>query len=71
MDEFTQFSGEEFSEVDIAVPEILIGGLLGVSGEGRGEGPGDERQVSTVGNVRLSMRGCRCLWCISTVKGVS
>ncbi|CAN0144797.1 unnamed protein product, partial [Laminaria digitata] len=31
MDEFTEFSGKEFKTVDIAVPEVLIGGLLGVS----------------------------------------
>lgn len=34
MDEFTQFSGRPFKEVDIAVPEVLIGGLLGVRGFG-------------------------------------
>ena len=31
MDEFSEFSGTEFKQVDIAVPEVLIGGLLGVS----------------------------------------
>lgn len=31
MDEFTEFSGQKFDQVDIAVPEVLIGGLLGVS----------------------------------------
>ena len=30
MDEFTEYSGVPFRVVDIAVPEILIGGLLGV-----------------------------------------
>lgn len=30
MDEFSEFSGKEFKTVDIAVPEVLIGGLLGV-----------------------------------------
>ena len=29
MDEFSQFSGIPFTTVDIAVPEIFIGGLLG------------------------------------------
>jgi len=29
MDEFSQFSGKPFRVVDIAVPEVLIGGLLG------------------------------------------
>lgn len=29
MDEFSQFSGLPFRTVDIAVPEVLIGGLLG------------------------------------------
>lgn len=31
MDEFSEFSGKPFRTVDIAVPEVLIGGLLGVS----------------------------------------
>ena len=31
MDEFSQFSGKPFRVVDIAVPEVLIGGLLGKS----------------------------------------
>lgn len=31
MDEFSQFSGKPFRTVDIAVPEVLIGGLLGQS----------------------------------------
>lgn len=31
MDEFSEFSGERFEQVDIAIPEVLIGGLLGVS----------------------------------------
>lgn len=31
MDEFSEFSGRPFRSVDIAVPEVLIGGLLGVS----------------------------------------
>lgn len=30
MDEFQEFSGRAFRHVDIAVPEVLIGGLLGV-----------------------------------------
>ncbi|CBJ25689.1 vacuolar-type H-translocating inorganic pyrophosphatase [Ectocarpus siliculosus] len=30
MDEFSEFSGRPFRTVDIAVPEVLIGGLLGV-----------------------------------------
>ncbi|CAM9773613.1 unnamed protein product, partial [Hapterophycus canaliculatus] len=30
MDEFSEFSGKPFRSVDIAVPEVLIGGLLGV-----------------------------------------
>ena len=30
MDEFEEFSGKEFRHVDIAKPEVLIGGLLGV-----------------------------------------
>ncbi len=30
MDEFSEFSGQDFRTVDIAVPEVLIGGLLGV-----------------------------------------
>lgn len=30
MDEFSEFSGQPFDTVDIAVPEVLIGGLLGV-----------------------------------------
>lgn len=30
MDEFHEFSGREFKQVDIAKPEVLIGGLLGV-----------------------------------------
>jgi H+-translocating diphosphatase len=29
MDEFSQYAGVPFRHVDIAVPEILIGGLLG------------------------------------------
>lgn len=29
MDEFSQFSGKPFRTVDIAVPEVLIGGLIG------------------------------------------
>jgi hypothetical protein len=29
LDEFSQFSGKPFRVVDIAVPEVLIGGLLG------------------------------------------
>ena len=30
MDEFEEFSGRPFRHVDIAKPEVLIGGLLGV-----------------------------------------
>ena len=29
MDEFSQYAGVPFRHVDIAVPEILIGGLMG------------------------------------------
>ena len=29
MDEFSQYSGIKFTVVDIAKPEVLIGGLLG------------------------------------------
>jgi H+-translocating diphosphatase len=29
MDEFSQYAGVPFRHVDIAVPEVLIGGLLG------------------------------------------
>jgi Na+/H+-translocating membrane pyrophosphatase len=29
MDEFSEFSGLPFTSVDIAVPEVLVGGLLG------------------------------------------
>jgi H(+)-translocating pyrophosphatase len=29
MDEFSEFSGQKFETVDIAVPEVLIGGLMG------------------------------------------
>merc|ERR550514_370762 len=29
MDEFTQYSGIDFHTVDIAKPEVLVGGLLG------------------------------------------
>ena len=29
MDEFSEFSGRPFKSVDIAVPEVLIGGLIG------------------------------------------
>ena len=31
MDEFSQFSGKPFRVVDIAVPEVLVGGLIGQS----------------------------------------
>jgi inorganic pyrophosphatase len=30
MDEFSAFAGQPFEKVDIAVPEVLVGGLLGV-----------------------------------------
>ncbi|CAN0458225.1 unnamed protein product, partial [Discosporangium mesarthrocarpum] len=30
MDEFSDFAGRPFNVVDIAVPEVLIGGLMGV-----------------------------------------
>merc|ERR1712137_1012963 len=29
MDEFAEFSGQPFRTVDIAVPEVLVGGLIG------------------------------------------
>lgn len=29
MDEFSQFSGRDFKSVDIATPEVLVGGLIG------------------------------------------
>jgi len=29
MDEFSEFSGRDFKSVDIATPEVLIGGLIG------------------------------------------
>lgn len=31
MDEVTSFTGKPFTQVDIAVPEVWIGGLLGTS----------------------------------------
>lgn len=29
MDEFSEFSGRDFKSVDIATPEVLVGGLIG------------------------------------------
>ena len=29
MDEFSEYSGKEFTTVDIATPEVLVGGLIG------------------------------------------
>ena len=30
MDEFSQFAGRPFEVVDVATPEVLVGGLFGV-----------------------------------------
>jgi hypothetical protein len=39
MDEFSQFTGKPFRVVDIAVPEVLVGGLIGVSSRHDTRGP--------------------------------